>query len=165
MAICVITFLLQAQWLFPLLRYFFLTPNTISKFMDLRTFYSTSWVNQFCQGLTNTWWFTSFQIFKDCENPKPIRLTSAAQVCVLQFPNIINTVYIQHKWKKLFFHIFKVLWGYIQTNHPSHPSPTNFYTGTLPETHLSLWVTLKYYCSHCLFPAQLFHLSNILFCS
>jgi len=42
MAICVITLLLQVQWLFPLLRYFFVIPNTISKFMDLRTYYSTS---------------------------------------------------------------------------------------------------------------------------
>jgi len=55
--------------------------------------------------------------------------------------------------------------GNMQANHPSHPSPTNFYTGTLPETHLCLWGTLKYYCSHCLFPAQLFHLSSIPLCS
>lgn len=67
--------------------------------------------------------------------------------------------------ERSYFSNYSKYCGNMQTNHPSHPSPTNFYTGTLPETHLCLWVTLKYNCSHCLFPAQLFHLSNILFCS
>jgi membrane protein DedA with SNARE-associated domain len=41
--------------LIPLIRQFFLIPNGINEFMDLRPYCFASLLNQFCQNLITTW--------------------------------------------------------------------------------------------------------------
>jgi hypothetical protein len=132
--------------------------------MNLRTYYSTCWVNHSARAWPIPDDLCLFKFPITVRTPNP--LGSCQQLSCVYFSLLTSlTPCTFNINERSYSSTYSKYCGKMQANHPSHPSPTNFYTGILLETHSCLWVTLKYYCSHCLFPAQLFHLSNIPFCS
>jgi hypothetical protein len=61
----------------------FFIPYINDEFLDLRTWWITYWLDQFCQNLITTWWFVSFHLFIRNFSLKGTRLgTNSSAVCI-----------------------------------------------------------------------------------